>query len=163
MNKLTAFYEKLDSLLDDGVAKNFITPSKHNDLLRDLIDAVKDQTSTWVSKTISYEDIQINSTTNEVQVLIGEDGYEQNACRIEVTTPFAGSGILSLDLSVGDSSDNEKYAYDVDCLVLSDERYTIPSKSDGAIKAYFTGSGSDLNSLTQGELTVYLRKEPYKL
>lgn len=163
MSKLDDFYTDLNNLLNDGVAKDFITPSKHNQLLRDLIDALIDQTSVWVPKVITYEDIQINSTTNEIQILVGEDEYEQNACKIEVTTPFAGSGVLSLDLSVGDAIDNEKYAYDVDCLTSSNERYNIPSKSNGVIKAYFTGSGADLDALTQGELTVYLRKERYKL
>jgi hypothetical protein len=159
-SKLTQWFETLDGLLYDGAPKNSVTPNKHNELLRELVDALEEQYANWEKKVISFADIQLNSLTNEVTLLVADGDSEQNAARVVVSTPFAG--VTTLLLNVGDAGDNTRYVWEHDCKTAGNDRYTNVGVTNGQVKAYFIGS-EDLDNLTAGEITVYLRTEKYNL
>lgn len=160
MSKLTEWLEQVDNILFNGAPKNSITPDKHNELLKGVVPALQEEYASWEKKVISFEDIQINSLTNEVNIMIGDSDSEQNAARIVVSTPFAG--VATLIMNVGDSSDNTKYVWEHDCTSASNERYNNVGVTNGTVKAYFSGS-ENLDNLTAGEITVYLRTEKFNL
>jgi len=107
--------------------------------------------------TISYIDLQTASTTNNKKAYDLLAGYEITKIWRIISDPFAGSGVTSVDMTLGIDSDNNKFGFSQDCTVATpkdSEVRDMDAVNDREIKTYWE-SNVDLSNLTAGEAKVY--------
>lgn len=116
----------------------------------------------WVKYSFDYLDLQTAATNNTIDLhtLLALGLVSQVA--VDVTTAFAGTGITALDMTVGPSTDLDKYVPGFNLLssTTAPEIYIIDDiesrGSNTTLRFDVNSTGANLSALTQGVMDIYL-------
>lgn len=115
----------------------------------------------WHKYTVTAAQIATAGLTNNATLFTLPAKGVILAAHAQASTAFAGTGIVTLGVTLGDAGNNSRYLPSFTVLstglLVPASGIWIPSMSGTtAIKAYFTAVGANLSTLTQGSLDVYV-------
>lgn len=133
--------------------------ASHSHVLADITDA--SSLSRWRKYTVGFALLSVAGLTNSALAFTLPAKGVIHAAHADVSAAFAGTGILSLAVTLGDAGNNARYL--ASFTMLSTGLLTpaagiwIPSMSATTdVKAYATAVGANLNLLSQGSLDLYV-------
>lgn len=115
----------------------------------------------WVKKAVSYTDLQTAGLTKTFLIYTLPARGIVHGCQLEVITAFAGTAIVTLNVTVGDAGNNSRYYASTTILSTGIGTpaailYEASSSSTTAINLYATAVGANLSALSQGALSVWM-------
>lgn len=114
---------------------------------------------TWLEFPVSHTDLQAAATSNNITLYSLPAKGIIGGCEIVVTTPFAGTGISTYQLSVGIAGTLEKYHALYESTVAGEDLSDVAgSESEsGATAIKIQGvADANLDQSTAGEATIRL-------
>ena len=119
---------------------------------------------TWHKYTVAYTDINAATITNDaVLVTLTSDEIVHNVY-VKHSTAFAGGSISNIAAKVGTSATTDRYTTDFDIdQTVADSAYQLTSvllkeNTTTALILTVSATGANLDSLTAGEIDVYIQK-----
>lgn len=119
---------------------------------------------TWTKYTVTYTDLSLAGTTNDIQLFSLPAKGVIHSVVISHTTNFAGPAITAYTVSVGIASNLTKYAapFDVlqaagDSIGQANSNLDFENKSSAtSIRVAATSTGANLSAATQGSVEIWV-------
>lgn len=123
------------------------------------------KTCTLITKTIPWQVLAASqattqATTQTIPLLQLWPGWQVCSVQANVTTPFSGSGISALTMSLGDSNGTTTQYSPAGSITSSGWAVTpntdvlVPSTPKGMVQMNFTATGANVANVSAGQMTI---------
>lgn len=123
--------------------------------------------------TIDYTDLTDADTAQTIAILPDPTSAtsqlvekEVSCVGIDITTPFAASGLTDMTIIIGDDGNDDRFFTAALANLNGSGFYSVPAavttqpytyKAANTVDAIFTSTGANLDTLTAGEVKLFLK------